>query len=127
MKVTFFKNASFLMAILVFSLPFLSFAQNATEMDGELAAARAAAERDAVAEVSGLSQALWFASGVFLGPLPLLRAGTEKPSPDAMRLAGKSANYIAVYTDVYRKKIRNRKITASGAGCVVGFLAYILL
>ena len=127
MKVRFFKSVSFLMAVLVFSLPFVTLAQDATEIGGEIAAARAAAERDAVADISGTSQTLWFLFGALLGPLPTLLAVLERPSPDAMRMAGKSANYIAAYTDFYQKKVRNRKVTASGAGCLVGALAYVLL
>ena len=127
MKVTFFKSTSLLMAILVFSLPFVSLAQNTTEMDHEIAAARAAGERDAIAEVSGASQALWFVFGALLGPLPILVAALEKPTPDAMRLAGKSPYYIAAYTAVYRTKIRSRKGISSGAGCLASTLALALL
>ena len=127
MKLRFFKSTSLLMAILVFSLPFVSLAQNTTEMDREIAAARAAAERDAVADVSGASLALWFVFGALLGPLPILVAAFEKPSPDAMRLAGKSAYYIAAYTDTYRTKIRRRKTASSFVGCLATVLAFAYL
>ena len=127
MKTTFFKSASLLMAILVFSLPFGSLAQNSAEIGEEVAAARAAAERDAVADVSGVTQGLWFAFGVMLGGLPILLAALERPTPDPMRLAGKSPNYITAYTDFYRKAARTRKVTASGTGCLVALGLYFLV
>ncbi len=125
MKIMFFRSVCLLMAILILGLPFASLAQD--EIGEEVAAARAAAERDAVADISGVSQGLWFAFGVLLGPLPILFAALDKPAPEPMRLAGKSPNYIAAYIDFYQKATRTRKVTATGSGCLVGVLAAVLI
>lgn len=135
MKRRFFKSVSLLMVLLVFSLPLSSLAQNA--MAGaraaslEIAAAQAAAERDAVKNVGTGANTLWFLGGFCLGPTFIIAAFFSKATPSPMALAGKSPAYVAAYADTYQEKVRNRKLVASGVGCGTGGLVatgvYMLL
>ncbi len=117
MNVIFSKVCSVLMVILICSLPFVSLAQNATEAE-EIAAAEAAAERDAVADTQGTTRVIWFLSGFLFGPAS--RSGV--PTPNPVRFAGKSAIYITTYTEVYEKKVVSRQNSMKALGCITGAL-----
>ena len=135
MKRRFFKSVSLLMVLLVFRLPLSSLAQNAIAgaraVPIEIAAARAAAERDAVKQVRAGGRTLWFLGGFCLGPVFVIAAFFSKAAPNPVALAGKSPAYVAAYVDTYEEKVRNRKLIASGTGCGAGGLiaagVYLLL
>ena len=121
MKRRFFNSVSLLMVLLVFSLPLSSLAQSARAgaqaVPNEIAAARAAAERDAVKDVGTGTSTFWFLGGFCLGPTFTIAAFFSKVPPSPTALAGKSPAYVAAYVDIYQKKVRNRKLIASGVGC----------
>ena len=126
----------FFMAVLTFSMPFGTLAQQN--------AWRAAAERDAEADVS---KPLWFGAGCLLlgasgcvggsgleSPLVdvilpgLWVAGIAgsyfyRPDPPAERLLGKSPEYVAFYTDAYKAKRGKLQATWTTVGCASGVLA----
>ena len=122
MKLRFFKSASLLMAILMFSLPLSSLAQK--EIGSEIAGAIVAAERDAAKEAG---TTIWFLGGLCLGPAVMVGALLSRPNPPPMALAGKSPAYVAAYVDAYQQKARSRKLKASGAGFLVSVGLYVLL
>jgi len=77
------------------------------------------ARRDAQADIKGQT---WFLIGCLTNLTGWLIAYIIEPSPPVSRLLGKSGDYIAVYTDTYKregKKIQTRK---AFTGCVVGVL-----
>ena len=122
MKLRFFKSASLLMAILMFSLPLSSLAQK--EIGSEIAEAIVAAERDAAKETGTTA---WFLGGFCLGPAVMVAALFNRPNPPPMALAGKSPVYVAAYVDAYQQEARNRKLKASGVGFLVSVGLYVLL
>lgn len=82
------------------------------------------AEMDAAQDVNG---GTWFIVGCLLGLVGWLIAYVVQPNPPATRLIGKSADYVAVYTDAYRaaaKKLQSKKALT---GCVVGTLVTVVL
>jgi hypothetical protein len=81
-----------------------------------------AAERDTQKDVNGV---LWFFSGCISGPTGVIIAYVYQPSPPALRLLGKSPEYIAFYTDAYRAKAKSIQTSRAWAGCIALSIAYI--
>lgn len=109
------------MAGLIFSMPFVTIAQE----DSWKLEARVAAERDAEADSK---QLLWvggtFLLGVVgncvLGSVGLLGAVLYEPTPSASRLLGKSPEYVLVYADAYHAKTRQIQVRSAVLGCIGG-------
>ncbi|MYK16654.1 hypothetical protein F4055_00590 [Candidatus Poribacteria bacterium] len=117
----------FFMAVLTFSMPFVTFAQQ----NSIVVEAMGDAETDANKDVN---KPLWFGTGclisglVFL-PLPgwyscLLPpaglAGTYfyQPNPPAGRFIGKSAEYVDAYISTYKSKRGSVQAQWASAGCL---------
>lgn len=80
-------------------------------------------ERQAQSDISG---GTWFAIGCLAGLIGYLIAMSE-PNPPAMQLLGKSPEYVAAYSDCYRKKGKNIKSKNALTGCLVGTGATVVL
>ena len=133
-----FHTLVFFMAVLTFSVPFGTLAQQ----NSWRSEAKIAAERDASTDVN---KRLWFGAGcLFLGASSgclmlgsslgdvassgLLITGIagsyfHRPDPPAERLLGKSPEYVAFYTDAYKAKAGKLQATWTTAGCASGVLA----
>ncbi len=107
----------FVMAVLVFSMSIAAFAQQ----NSELFEAVNAAEQDAEAEVNQIN---WFLYGSCL--LGAINA-TAEPQVSAVRLVGKSPEYVEVYTQVYKAKVKNLRLSAAVPGCLTTVLAPIMI
>ena len=118
---TTFHVLVFFMAVLTFSMPFITIAQE----DQWKLEARVAAERDAAADTN---QLLWIggnfllglAGGCVLGSVGLLGAGLYEPSPPAERLIGKSPEYVLIYADAYQEKVKRIQVSSALIGCLGG-------
>ena len=86
------------------------------------------AERQAESDVDSTT---WFAIGCLLGLVGWLIGMVSETSPPAAQLMGKSPEYVAVYTDCYKKKAKSIKTSKALIGCLVGTgvttLLYVLL
>ena len=74
------------------------------------------AERQAQSDISG---GTWFVIGCLAGLIGYLIA-MQEPNPPATPLLGKSPEYVAAYTDCYRKKGKSIKTKNALTGCLVG-------
>ena len=108
------------MAVLVFSMPFVTLAQQ----NSEWADAVAAAEQDAKANVN---QGVWGAVGFLCSFPTVIVAFTMQPPPPAARFVGKSPEYIRIYTQTYKAKVRNRQAGPATLGCLAGLSALYLV
>ena len=108
-----FKILAFLMAVLIFSMPFVTLAQQ----NSVQAEAMAAAERDAETNVN---TPLWFWGGCVGGVLVFIFSHIHEPSPPAASLLGKSPEYVALYTDAYKAKASQLQTSRAMWGCVTG-------
>ena len=85
------------------------------------------AERQARSDISG---GTWFLIGCVIGPIGYLLSMTE-PNPPSTHLLGKSPEYVAAYTDCYRRMGKSIKTKNAMTGCLVGtgvsILATVLL
>ena len=120
-----FYAFTFLMAVIIFSMPFATFAQ--------LNAIAAQAEADANKDVN---KPFWFGTGCILSglvflPIPgwysclLPPAGITgtyfyQPAPSSSRLLGKTPEYVSIYTSAYKTKRGRIQASMSSAGCVTG-------
>lgn len=121
----------FLMVVITFSMPFVTFAQS------NVAQAQAQAEIDATADANkDVNKPLWFGTGCLLSglvflPLPswysclLPPAGLTgtyfyQPAPPLSRLVGKTPDYVSVYTSTYKSKRGNIQASWASAGCLSG-------
>lgn len=103
------------MAVLTFSMPFITFAQQ----NSLQAEAIVAAERDAQNDVN---RGLWFLGGCFGGVIGVIIAYGVAPSPPATRLLGKSPEYVAFYTQAYTEKAKKLQTNSALGGCCVSTL-----
>ena len=115
------------MAVLIFSMPLVTFAQQHSVQ----AEAITAAEQDANKDVN---KPLWFGvgcvlTGLFFLPEPLGYivppsglVGTYfyQPTPPPSRLIGKSPEYVAAYTSTYKAKSGKIQAQWASAGCLGG-------
>ena len=115
---------AFLIAVLIFSSPFVSLAQQ----NSVRARAIADAERDAAVRVN---KSVWLLGACFsYGIIPLIIANVAEPVPPASALIGKSPEYVAFYTDAYKAKVRKIRTSGVKLGCAAGVgccVAYFLL
>ena len=117
-----------LMSGLIVNFPLQAIAQQSTTFTD----ARTAAEYDAEDDVN---TAVWLAAGGILGvagnlPLGAIAIGgayVYQPVPPANRLLGKSAEYITIYTDTYKAKTRNLRLSAAAKGALGGAAVFCLL
>ena len=73
------------------------------------------AEMDAQKDVNGT---LWIAAGFFFGLLGIGAAYIIEPDPPMSRLVGKSPEYVAAYTDCYKRAGRSIQVNKALIGCV---------
>ena len=108
-----FHVSVFLMVFLVFSMPFVSFAQwNQVQEQ-----AMSEAKRDAQASVD---KQLWFWAGCFGGFFGVFGANTYHHPIPTVPLLGKSPEYVAFYTDTYIVETRDIQSDMAALGCGVG-------
>ena len=107
-----------LTAMLTFSMPFVTFAQQNLQME-----AIVAAERDAQNDVN---KGLWFVGGCLGGVVGVIVAYAVEPAPPATRLLGKSPEYVAFYTDAYTEKAKTLQANSALGGCIVNGLATVV-
>ena len=117
-----FRVFTFFIAVLMFSIPFVTLAQPT--------AAEADAKRDAKRDAN---KPLWFGAGCLLSGVAyllkpygyLLLIGAlggyiYEPGPPASRLIGKSPEYIETYTAIYNRKRGEVQANYMGIGCLSG-------
>lgn len=104
------KFLSLLVLGLVLAAPSVALAQETTD---PCVQGRIDAERE-------VDTPLWFAAGCLFGILGIGAAYVLEPSPSAMGLVGKSADYVAVYTECYQDKGRSEQTRKAFLGCLAG-------
>ena len=107
------KNLLVLLSLVVLfvSLPSVVFAKAPVLSEADLDA-----RRDAELDVSSGS---WFAFGFFCGGVGVLSAYlSSPPSPDPMRLVGKSPAYVQSYGWIYGPVAKERRVKSSVVGCL---------
>ena len=112
-----FHVLTLLIVSLIFSVPLLALAQeNPIEpAQSEQAQAIQDAERDAEAHTN---KAMWFGIGCLFPGVGLLAPYFYQPAPPASALLGKSPEYVASYTDTYKRKTQNLQFTSAIGGCI---------
>ena len=90
----------------------------------EVATACIDAERLAESDINGTT---WFAIGCFLGILGWVIGLVADTSPPATQLMGKSPEYVAIFTDCYKKKAKSIKSNNALYGCLVGTTVSVVL
>ena len=99
------------MAVLMFSMPFATLAQqHLVRVEAEVAA-----ERDAEARTQ---KPVWFIFGCVGGLLAVAYVYLYEPSIPAGALLGKSPEYVAFYTDAYTLKAKDIQMKTALGGCV---------
>ena len=110
-----FQILALLMAVLIFSMPFVTFAQQRSlQMEAIIAA-----EQDARNDVN---TGLWCLGGCLGGVVGVIVAYAVEPAPPATRLLGKSPEYVAFYTDAYRDTAKGRQTFGAIGGCIINGL-----
>jgi len=92
----------------------------ASEGEGTAAEGTIAGQADARTNTSSI---LWFGAGCLFELLGVAAAYLITPNPPAMRLLGKSPEYVAAYTDAYSASARSVQTNNAWLGCIVSTLA----
>ena len=113
-----FHVLALLMAVLIFSMPVVTFAQEAAAQ-AEQRKAIADGERDAEARVN---KGLWFGVGCLTTVIGTVLAYSLPPTPPAEQFVGKSPEYVAFYTEAYKAKAKSVQGRSAliGAGITLG-------
>ncbi len=109
-----------LIAIFLFTVSPVQLIAQTTKSTGDTCAQ---AQMDAGLDVNKF---LWGAIGFLLGPVGVLIAYVVPPSPPAMKLMGKSSEYVFSYTQCYQEKGKSEQGTASLIGCAIAGVLYII-
>ena len=112
------KILALLMAVLMFSMPFVTLAQQNYSLQLE---AKADADADADARTNKI---VWFLFGCAGGVLAVAGTYLYEPSLPAGPLLGKSPEYVAFYTDAYTEKAKALQVRGAMTGCVVSTLVW---
>lgn len=114
---------TFLVTILVVSMVCPSMAQLTQQQITDQQQAIMDAERDAQQK----DQYAWLGVGFLCGIFGIPIAYLAQPSVPAIKLVGKSPEYVDYYTMTYKEKARNRQVMAATGGCLVWSAAYLLV
>ena len=106
-----FHTLIFLMAMLIFSMPFAVLAQENLVQAKVVSAAEADAEGD-------IKKITWFSIGCFGSIYGLIYAFIEQPVVPAHRLLGKSPEYVTSYTLAYTEKAKDIQARQATLGCI---------
>lgn len=106
------KTFSFIMALLLFTMPLLTLAQQTDD------AAQAIA--DATRDAKLADTQIWGAAGCFLGVTGMLIAYAVTPTVPPEKLLGKTPEYVAYYTSTYQKLVKKDRTTRATVGCAIG-------
>ena len=106
------KTLSFIMAVMLFTTPYLTLAQQTSDA--------AQAIFDARRDATLANTQIWGAVGCLLGVTGMLIAYVVTPTVLPEKLLGKSPEYVAYYTSTYQKLVKNDQITHATIGCVIG-------
>lgn len=109
-----------LLSLSLLIIPFMTNTMQAQAQDA--ATACLDAERQATSDVNSTT---WLAIGCLTGVIGYLIAMQES-NPPATQLLGKSPEYVAAYTDCYRKKTKQIKTKNALTGCLVATAAYVV-
>jgi hypothetical protein len=71
------------------------------------------------------SSVLWLGAGCLFTQLGVAAAYLYTPNPPALRLLGKSPEYVAAYTDAYGDAAKKVQTSNAWTGCVVTSLVYL--
>ena len=137
-----FHLSVFLMAVLVFSMPFGTLAQQNTEVADTkstieretkaekqplIATAKADAERDVKVDFGDYERLLWFSAGFGCSVFGVAAAYLEEAQPPPVRLLGKSPDYVKTYANTYRDKLHKNRMVFAGTGCALSLGLFIAL
>ena len=104
------KTLSFVMMLLIFNMPLLTFSQQTDDA----VQAIADAQRDAkLADTQ-----IWALVGCTLMLTGILVAYLVPPTVPTMNLLGKSPEYVAYYTSTYQEKVKNERTKQASLGCL---------
>ena len=120
------RTLSLLMALMLFSLPLLTLAQDTTDAAQAIADARRDAGTDAYTAIQDArlharadTGRIWYCGGIALLSTAL-RTGHIQPTPPIRRFLGKSYEYIRIYNREYEKAAQNARLRKSIIGAFVG-------
>jgi hypothetical protein len=119
-----FRVFAFLMALLISSMPFVSYAQQKPIETKTQIEAEARAQAIVDAEIYA-NKTAWFMAGCFLSILGVAIAKVRKVPVPAERLVGKSPVYVAAYTSIYQAKRTEIQTGWALLGCAVIPLALL--
>ena len=118
--------------LLLFTFIIVNASQNVVVIGGQgQQQRRAASSGDPISASTVAAQAntnkfLWFGAGCLFGLLGVGAAYLVEPNPPATALVGKNSNYVALYTENYKKVAKGIQTKQAIWGCVTSSLIYVL-
>ena len=122
---TTFRVFAFLIAVLICSMPVITFAQqNPIKTKAEI---ETEAKLQAIIDAENdANKTVWFMRGCFLNILGVALARRTKAPVPAGRLVGKSLTYIVAYTSAYQTRRTEIQVESTLLGCILGPLCCVV-
>lgn len=120
------KVFTILLCFMMFVTPIINVLAQTKTMNQEpsYAEIQAQAEADAREDESGVGYGI---GGFFCGIFGWLFAQLSSPDVPATRLIGKSANYVAIYAEAYKRKAKSVRTTAACIGWAIGSTVSLII
>ena len=137
-----FHTSVFLITVLVFSMSFVTLAQQNAEVtdaksiaekntksesESLTATAKADVKRDVKVDFGNSEQLSWFSAGFACSVFGVVAAYREKTQPPSARLLGKSPEYVKTYAHTYQNELRQKRTVLAGTGCALSLGLLIVL
>ena len=117
------KTLSFVMVVMLFTMPFLTLAQQTGDATQAVIDAKTDANKSNDLLIWGLGSFLSALACGCVGGLVVVAVGQiNDPSPPAARFLGKSNEYVLFYTQTYQNERKRKRTYASLGGCVGGMV-----
>lgn len=113
------------MAVLIFSIPCVSLAQQSTDADQAYIDAKNDAQNPVPWTLGAFLTAA--AGGCIGGSVIVLSSQLHSPKPPSHRLVGKSPEYIRAYIETYERDVKRKRLFGTSAGCISGSLVTAMI
>lgn len=126
-----FASIALILAFFLVATPVAVYASTGigTDQKGEMEPPPSPREPCAEAELqanSDTNSTAWMIGGCLALGLTVIAAQVLEPEPPAAALLGQPPEYVAVYTDCYKRAAKKRRTNKALTGCLIGAGAYVL-
>ena len=127
-----FASIALTLAFFLVATPVAAYASTGIGRDQQSATEPPPSPREPCADAelqadSDTNGTVWMVGGCLATVLTLIAAQVLEPEPPAAALLGQSPEYVAVYTDCYKRAAKKKRTNKALTGCLIGGAAWAAL